>query len=148
LIAVSKTDKDSQDITRKVREIKNYVIDSPKNCEIFNSAASERVNSIMDAFAQNPILKASDIMVIANQDEEIKEQVDKLLDSTSSIINKNTSDAKRTKVTTKLENALNTVEKLDNDDFKGLKDSEYIDAKDLLSSIADASHKLRKKLIR
>ena len=145
-LVVSKTDKEQKDSTRIMRELKTNILNNADVLDHYLPAVDDNVDIIMEAFESQPITSSNDIKVILNQDEEIKEAVEKIKKSTNRLVNKGRTDSKRKKALVELENIRDSLNELRIDDFSELKQDEYLDARDILIEIKDILYKLKKEL--
>jgi hypothetical protein len=145
-LVVSKIDKEQKDSTRIMRELKTNILKNADVLDHYLPAVDENVDIIMEAFESQPITSSNDIKVVLNQNEEIKEAVEKIKKSTNRLVNKGRIDSKRKKALVELENIRDSLDELRMDDFSELKPDEYLDAKDILIEITDILFKLKKDL--
>ena len=145
-LVVSKADKEQKDSTRVMRDIKKNILKNAEILDHFLDAVDEKVDVIMEAFESHPISSSNDIKIVLNQNEEIKESVDKIKQSTNRLSNKGQIESKRKKALVELENIRDSLDELGIDDFSELKQDECLDAKDILREITDILFKLKKDL--
>lgn len=145
-LVLSKIDKEQKDSTRIMRDLKTNVLNNVDVLDHYLPAVDEKVDVIMDAFESKPITSSNDIKVVLNQNEEIKEAVEKIKKSTNRLVNKGRTDSKRKKALVELENIRDSLDELRIEDFSELKQDEYLDAKDILREVTDILFKLKKDL--
>ena len=145
-LAVSKTDDEQKDSTRVMRDLKTNILKNSDVLEHFLPAVDDKVDIIIEAFESHPIQSSNDIKVVLNQNEYIKDTVQKLKNSTNRLIYKGETDLKRKKVLVRLEDILESLEIIVIDDFNELTKDEFFEAKDVLKNITDTLYKLKNDL--
>jgi len=145
-LAASKIDDEQKDTTRLIRELKSNVLNNPEMKEYYLDAVDEKIDIIMDAFEENPIKNVTDLKVLVQEDDSLKEEISKLNKSTNKLVIKGKYDSKRKRVFAELENIRDSLEEIDVTDFAELTVDENIDAKQLLVEITDILYKLKKDL--
>lgn len=145
-LAVLKSDEGQKDSTRIMRELKKNVLKNPDILEYYVSAVDDKIDTIMDAFEENPIQNSNDIKLVVNQSEELQTVVQKLKKSTDGLILRGSNDSKRKKALIELEKIKDVLEELKIDDFSELTVDENLEAKAVLREITDVLFKLKKGL--
>lgn len=145
-LAVSKTNPNQQDSTRVMRDIKNHILKNEDNLSYYLDAVDDKVDVIAEYFEDKPINSANDIKSLVSQNNELNENVEKLINSTNRIIYKGMKDNDRKEGLLELENIRESLEEIQVSDFNQLTSDELIDAKGVLSEINDILFKLRQDL--
>lgn len=145
-LAVSKTDPDQQDSTRVMREVKNHILKNNDNLRFYLDAVDDKLDVIIDSFEDNPIESGNDIKVLVSNNDNLRENVEKLILSTNRIIYKGRKDSERRKGLLELENILESLEEIQISDFEELTEDEFIDTQGILSEINDILFKLKQDL--
>jgi len=145
-LAASKTDENQKDSTRVMRDLKKNVL---KNSELLNhfvKMADEKVDVIVDTFAEKPIKSSNDLKVALSKNEDTEKAVKKLKARTDELIYRGEKDSRRRTAVVELENIRDRLEELQPDDFSELTVDENLEAKDILKEITDALFRLKKDL--
>ncbi len=145
-LAVAKTNNENQDATRIIRDLKDNVLKKSDILEHYMDAVDDKVDDIIDAFKEKPIMSSNDLKQTINQDSELKEVVEKFKQSTNRLVHKGMKDKKRTRVISELEDIMDNLDEISVDSFSDLTVEENLNAKDLLRDITDILYKLKKDL--
>lgn len=108
LIASKVVDKQN-DSTRIMREIKNNILKDNDRLQYFLASADNKVDVIIDTFAENPIESANELKTVIEENNEAGESVFKLISSTERLINKGKIENERTKALIELENVRDSL---------------------------------------
>lgn len=144
-ILLTKTDFIKEEPTKAVRSLKNNVINKPDNLERFLKVSDEAVDSIIDAFEEQPIKTTSDLKEVMLSNEEVKKAATKMVKSTNKLIYKGGLDTKRTKVLSQLLDIKEKLEDVDSEDFDELKADERLEVKDVITQMTDIIYKLKRE---
>lgn len=142
--ALTKTDLIKKAPTLAVRDLKNDILNNPEILPYYLDAVDERVDDIIDIFAENPLKSSNDLNKVLNENEEVFESAKKLVNSTQRLIRKGNLDTKRTRVLVELEDIRDNLEEINSDDFLELTVDENIIVREVLTDITDILYKLRK----
>lgn len=145
LISSKVFDKQS-DSTRVMRELKNNIIKDNDRLQYFLASADDKIDVIMDTFADNPIQSANDLKTVIEQNNEARESVVKLMMSTERLINKGKVEKERTKTLIELENMRDSLLEIKPEDFSELTQDENLEAKEIIKEITDILYKLKRKI--
>lgn len=143
-VQIAKSEIGDRDITRKIRDVKDNILDNPEMKERFIDATDEHVDNIIDFFESNPIDQASDLKNNLNNNLEIAEISSKLLQTTNRLSNRGQIAANRRQSLVKLQEIRDTLEDLSSEDLKELHEEEFFEAKEILQEIRDFAFKLSK----
>lgn len=145
LIASKVVDKQN-DSTRIMREIKNNILKDNDRLQYFLASADNKVDVIIDTFAENPIESANELKTVIEENNEAEESVFKLISSTERLINKGKIENERTKALIELENVRDSLSEINPEDFLELTQDEIIEARNIISEITDILYKLKKDI--
>ena len=134
-LAVAKTNNENQDATRIVRDLKDNVLKKPDILEHYMDAVDDKVDDIIDAFKEKPIMSSNELKQTINQDSELKEVVEKFTQSTNRLVHKGMKDKKRTRVISELEDIMYNLDEISVDSFSNLTVEENLNAKDFIKRI-------------
>lgn len=145
LIASKVVDKQN-DSTRIMREIKNNILKDNDRLQYFLASADNKVDVIIDTFAENPIESANELKTVIEENNEAGESVFKLISSTERLINKGKIENERTKALIEVENVRDSLSEINPEDFLELTQDEIIEARNIISEITDILYKLKKDI--
>ena len=145
LIASKVVDKQN-DSTRIMREIKNNILKDNDRLQYFLASADNKVDVIIDTFAENPIESANELKTVIEENNEAGESIFKLISSTERLINKGKIENERTKALIELENVRDSLSEINPEDFLELTQDEIIEARNIISEITDILYKLKKDI--
>ena len=145
LIASKVVDKQN-DATRIMREIKNNILKDNDRLQYFLASADNKVDVIIDTFAENPIESANELKTVIEENNEAGESIFKLISSTERLINKGKIENERTKALIELENVRDSLSEINPEDFLELTQDEIIEARNIISEITDILYKLKKDI--
>lgn len=145
LIASKVVDKQN-DSTRIMREIKNNILKDNDRLQYFLASADNKVDVIIDTFAENPIESANELKTVIEENNEVAESIFKLISSTERLINKGKIENERTKALIELENVRDSLSEINPEDFLELTQDENIEARNIISEITDILYKLNKDI--
>lgn len=145
LIASKVCDKQN-DSTRIMREIKNNILKDNDRLQHFLDSADNKVDVIIDTFADNPIESANELKTVIEKNNDARENILKLIRSTERLINKGKFENERTKVLIELENVRDLLSEINTEDFLHLTQDENIEVRNIISEITDILYKLKKDI--
>lgn len=145
LIASKVVDKQN-DSTRIMRELKNNVLKDNDRLQYFLASADNKVDVIIDTFADNPVESANELKTVIEENNEARENIVKLISSTERLINKGKFENERTKALIELENVRDSLSEINPEDFLELTQDENIEARNIISEITDILYKLKKDI--
>lgn len=145
LIASKVVDKQN-DSTRIMRELKNNILKDNDRLQYFLDSADNKVDVIIDTFADNPIESANELKAVIEKNNEARESVVKLISSTKRLINKGKFENERTKALIELENVRDSLSEINPEDFLELTQDENIEARNIIIEITDILYKLKKDI--
>lgn len=143
-VALTKTDFVKEAPTLAVRELKNNILNKPQESYYYLNAVDERVENIMDAFENNPIKSSNDLNKVIEENQEVSNDVQKLVKSTKRLIHKGNSDTKRTMVLDELEGIRENLEEIKPENLLELTADESRTARGVLSDISDLIYEIKK----
>lgn len=141
-VQIAKSEIGDRDITRKIRDVKDNILNNPEIKKYFTEATDEHVDRIIEFFETNPIKQASDLKDNFNKNPEIAEVASSLLQTTNRLSNKGEAAADRRQSLVKLQEIFDILEAMTHDDLKALHENEYFEAKTILQEIRDLTYKL------
>lgn len=145
LIASKVVDKQN-DSTRIMRELKNNVLKDNDRLQYFLASADNKVDVIIDTFADNPVESANELKTVIEENNEARENIVNLISSTKRLINKGKFENERTKALIELENVRDSLSEINPEDFLELTQDENIEARNIISEITDILYKLKKDI--
>ncbi len=145
LIASKVVDKQN-DSTRIMRELKNNILKDNDRLQYFLDSADNKVDVIIDTFADNPIESANELKTVIEENNEARESVVKLISSTKRLINKGKFENERIKALIELENVRDSLSEINPEDFLELTQDENIEARNIIIEITDILYKLKKDI--
>lgn len=145
-LIVSKVIDKQNDSTRIMRDFKNNIIKDNDRLQYFLNSADDKIDVIIDTFANNPIQSANELKTVIEQSNEAKENVVKLMRSTERLINKGKIENERTKALIELENVRDSLSEIGSEDFSELTVDENVEARNIISEITDILYKLKKEI--
>lgn len=104
------------------------------------------MDAISEAFQETPIKSASDLKAVVSADTELKNQIDKMKNSTNRLVYKGKVDSKRKRALSILQDIEGKLDELKPADFAELTTDENYTAKEVLSEINDILFKLKRDL--
>lgn len=131
-----------KDTTRRIRAIKNDILNKPEIKKHYIDATDPNAELIMDYFEENPIQSAQDLKVGLESSPELVKASSGLIQSTNRLSLKGQKDADRRQSLIALEDIRDNLEEISSSDLKYLKEEEYQDAKEVLSQIRDLAYKI------
>ena len=143
-MVIAKTDHVAKEPKLALRDLKNFVLNDEVNMNYFVDLSESRVDSIIDAFTDNPIQTSNDLNEVINSNLELTDEIKKFSKSVEKLTFKGATDDKRTKVLLELESIRDQLEEIRYVDFEEFNVDELFSAKDVLIEINDFIHKLRK----
>ncbi|MBU7546880.1 ParB/RepB/Spo0J family partition protein [Leuconostoc mesenteroides] len=146
-LVISKTINFEKAPNLQMRDLKkNIITDSSNSDRLVNIYLDDdRLDDVMDAFEASPIKSANDLKVVVEQ-PSLRKTLEKLNESTTSLINRNKSATKRTAGLNSLQKFRDSLLQFTEDDFKTLNQDEYDDAIDCLQDIQKILFDLKKEL--
>ncbi|UVW15735.1 ParB/RepB/Spo0J family partition protein [Leuconostoc citreum] len=146
-LVISKTINFEKAPNLQMRDLKKNIITDSSNSDRLVSIYldDDRLDDVMDAFEASPIKSANDLKVVVEQ-PSLRKTLEKLNESTTSLINRNKSANKRTAGLNSLQKFRDSLLQFTEDDFKTLNQDEYDDAIDCLQDIQKILFDLKKEL--
>lgn len=129
-----------------MRDIKTNILQKPDILKYYLDAVDDRVDAISEAFQETPIKSASDLKAVVSADTELKNQIDKMKNSTNRLVYKGKVDSKRKRALSILQDIEGKLDELKPADFAELTTDENYTAKEILSEINDILFKLKRDL--
>lgn len=145
LIASKVVDKQN-DSTRIMRELKNNILKDNDRLQYFLDSADNKVDVIIDTFADDPIESANELKTVIEENNEARESVVKLISSIKRLINKGKFENERTKALIELENVRDSLSEINPEAFLELTQDENIEARNIIIEITDILYKLKKDI--
>lgn len=145
LIASKVVDKQN-DSTRIMRELKNNILKDNDRLQYFLDSADNKVDVIIDTFADNPIESANELKTVIEENNEAGENIVKLISSTERLINKGKFENERIKALIELENVRDSLSEINPEDFLELTQDENIEARNIIIEITDILYKLKRDI--
>lgn len=143
-VALTKTDFVKEAPTLAVRELKNNILNKPQESSYYLNAVDKRVGKIMDAFENKPIKSSNDLNKVIEENQEVSNDVQRLVKSTKRLIHKGNLDTKRTRVLDELEGIREDLKEIKPENLLELTADESITARGVLSDISDLIYEIKK----
>lgn len=132
------------DTTRVMRDLKKNILQDHDRLKYFLNVIDDKVDDIVDKFAESPINNANELKSVIEKDDDIQRSVYSLINSTKRIINKGRIENERTKALIELENVRDSLSEIDAEDFAELTADEHIQAREYIKDINDILYRLNK----
>lgn len=145
-LAAEKASGEQRPSTLVMRDIKTNILQKPDILKYYLDAVDDRVDAISEAFQETPIKSASDLKAVVSADTELKNQIDKMKNSTNRLVYKGKVDSKRKRALSILQDIEGKLDELKPADFAELTTDENYTAKEVLSEINDILFKLKRDL--
>ncbi|WP_019785369.1 ParB/RepB/Spo0J family partition protein [Streptococcus sobrinus] len=144
-IYAAKPDDDADgDTTRKIRSIKNNILQNPDIKKYYIDATDSHVDDIIDYFTDNPVENAEDLRKNLEEDSEVLQSANSLLQTTNRLAEKGSTATTRRQSLMQLQDIRDNLYELSSEDFKELREEEYFEVKQILQEIRDLAFKLSK----